>query len=135
MRRRSSLPEIFKAQIEEHRTEVFYNRDATGWGAEFVKGLSGCVKYKMVWHAVSHTDLTFYDNFSSILADMQRRGCKVQYLFPAYDPELSRFPVATSCSVRLADIDDPDVREAYRRHAQAETGNFVFQSPASRYSR
>jgi len=31
----------------------------------------------------------------------------------------------------LADIDDPDVREAYRRHAHADTDNFVFQSPAN----
>ena len=31
----------------------------------------------------------------------------------------------------LADIDDPDVRKAYRRRADADTDNFVFRSPAS----
>ena len=31
----------------------------------------------------------------------------------------------------LADIDDADVREAYRRHAQSNASNFVFQSPIS----
>jgi hypothetical protein len=31
----------------------------------------------------------------------------------------------------LADIDDPDVREAYRQHARADTDSFVFQSPAN----
>jgi class 3 adenylate cyclase/ABC-type nitrate/sulfonate/bicarbonate transport system substrate-binding protein len=31
----------------------------------------------------------------------------------------------------LADIDDPDVREAYRQHARADTDNFVFQSPTN----
>jgi class 3 adenylate cyclase/ABC-type nitrate/sulfonate/bicarbonate transport system substrate-binding protein len=31
----------------------------------------------------------------------------------------------------LADIDDPDVREAYRRHAGADTDSFVFRSPAN----
>jgi class 3 adenylate cyclase/ABC-type nitrate/sulfonate/bicarbonate transport system substrate-binding protein len=31
----------------------------------------------------------------------------------------------------LADIDDPDVREAYRRHAHAGTDNFVLLSPAN----
>ena len=31
----------------------------------------------------------------------------------------------------LADIDDPDVREAYRQHADADTDNFVFRSPAN----
>jgi class 3 adenylate cyclase len=31
----------------------------------------------------------------------------------------------------LADIDDPDVREASRQHALADTDSFVFQSPAN----
>ena len=31
----------------------------------------------------------------------------------------------------LADIDDPDVREAYRQHARADTDSFVFQSPTN----
>jgi Glycosyl transferases group 1 len=95
MSSRASLQEILKAQIEEHRTEVFYNHDATGWDADFIKNLPQCVKYKIVWHAVGYTDLTFYDrvvcNFPSILADMHRRGCRVEYLYPAYDPELSLY--------------------------------------------
>jgi class 3 adenylate cyclase/ABC-type nitrate/sulfonate/bicarbonate transport system substrate-binding protein len=31
----------------------------------------------------------------------------------------------------LADIDDPDVREAYRQHGRADTDSFVFQSPTT----
>jgi class 3 adenylate cyclase len=31
----------------------------------------------------------------------------------------------------LADIDDPDVREAYRQHARADTDSFAFKSPAN----
>jgi class 3 adenylate cyclase/ABC-type nitrate/sulfonate/bicarbonate transport system substrate-binding protein len=31
----------------------------------------------------------------------------------------------------LTDIDDPDVREAYHRHAASDTDNFVFRSPAN----
>jgi class 3 adenylate cyclase/ABC-type nitrate/sulfonate/bicarbonate transport system substrate-binding protein len=31
----------------------------------------------------------------------------------------------------LSDIDDPDVREAYRQHARADTDSFIFQSPAN----
>jgi class 3 adenylate cyclase/ABC-type nitrate/sulfonate/bicarbonate transport system substrate-binding protein len=31
----------------------------------------------------------------------------------------------------LADIDDPDVREAYREHASGDTDNFVFRSPTN----
>jgi hypothetical protein len=95
MSHRASLPEILKAQIENHRAEVFYNHDTTGWSAEFIKDLPGCVKCKIAWHAVGYTDLTFYHrvvcNFPSILSDMRRRGCQVDYFVPAYDPELSPF--------------------------------------------
>ena len=31
----------------------------------------------------------------------------------------------------LADIDDPDVREAYRQHARADTDSFVFKAPTN----
>jgi hypothetical protein len=31
----------------------------------------------------------------------------------------------------LSDIDDPDVREAYRQHARADTDSFVFKSPTN----
>ena len=38
---RASLEEIMKAQIEEHRADVFYNLDATGWRSDFIKSLPG----------------------------------------------------------------------------------------------
>jgi Glycosyl transferases group 1 len=94
---RASLGEILKAQIEEHRADVFYNVDATGWGGDFIKNLPGCVKHSIAWHAAPFRDLSFsqYDlvvcNFPSILAALDRQGCRTAYFFPAYDPELAPF--------------------------------------------
>ncbi len=48
---RASLSDILKAQIEAHRADVFYNLDATGWDANFIKSLPGCVKKVIAWHA------------------------------------------------------------------------------------
>ena len=94
---RASLGEILKAQIEEHRADVFYNVDATGWGGDFIKNLPGCVKHIIAWHAAPFRDMSFshYDlvvcNFPSILAALDQQGCRTAYFFPAYDPELKPF--------------------------------------------
>jgi glycosyltransferase involved in cell wall biosynthesis len=94
---RASLSDILKAQIEEHRTDVFYNLDATGWGADFIRSLPGCVKNVIAWHAVSfrNAPLSDYDlvvnNFPSILAKLNDLGCRTEYFFPAYDPEMAPF--------------------------------------------
>jgi hypothetical protein len=94
---RASLSYILKAQIEEHRTDVFYNVDATGWGADFIKSLPGCVKRVIAWHAAPFRDMSFshYDlvvcNFPSILAMLKQQGCRTAYFFPAYDPELEPY--------------------------------------------
>jgi glycosyltransferase involved in cell wall biosynthesis len=97
MSSRASLPDILKAQIESHGTEVFYNHDATGWDADFVEGLPGCVKYKIAWHAAPFRGMSFsaYDlvvcNFPSILATLKQQGCHVRYFFPACDLALAPF--------------------------------------------
>jgi glycosyltransferase involved in cell wall biosynthesis len=95
--RRASLDEILKAQIEEHRAEVFYNLDATGWAGDLIKNLPGCVKAVIAWHAAPFRNVSFsaYDlvvcNFPSILAAIREQGCRTEYFFPAYDPELAPF--------------------------------------------
>jgi hypothetical protein len=95
--RRASLSEILKAQIEEHRADVFYNLDATGWGADFIRSLPGCVKSVIAWHAAPFRDVSFsvYDlvvnNFPSILAAIGKQGGRTAYFFPAYDPEFAPF--------------------------------------------
>jgi hypothetical protein len=94
---RASLSDILKAQIENHRADVFYNLDATGWGADFIKKLPGCVKAVIAWHAAPLQNVSFSDydlvvcNFPSILAAISEQGCRTEYFFPAYDPELEKF--------------------------------------------
>lgn len=94
---KASLNDILKAQIEEHRADVFYNLDATGWSANFIKSLPGCVKKVIAWHAAPLRNVEFsnYDlvvcNFPSILATLKAQGCRTDYFFPAYDAELTSF--------------------------------------------
>jgi hypothetical protein len=94
---RASLDEILKAQIEEHRADVFYNLDATGWGADFIRSLPGCVKRVIAWHAAPLRNVSFSDydlvvcNFPSILKTLEAQGCRTDYFFPAHDPELAKF--------------------------------------------
>jgi glycosyltransferase involved in cell wall biosynthesis len=93
----ASPSEILKAQIEAHRTEVFYNLDATGWDADFIKGLPGCVKKTIAWHAAPllKVDFAAYDlvvcNFPSILAAIEQQGNRTAYFFPGYDSALDPF--------------------------------------------
>jgi glycosyltransferase involved in cell wall biosynthesis len=92
---RTSLEDILKAQIEHHRTDVFYNMDATGWKSEFIRNLPGCVKAVIAWHAVPFRVFSEYDlvvcNFPSILKAMQEGGCRTDYFFPAYDPAFAPY--------------------------------------------
>ena len=86
-----------KAQIEEHRADVFYNLDATGWRSDFIKSLPGCVKCTIARHPAPLRNVSFsnYDlvvcNFPSILAAIREQGGRTDYFFPAYDPELAPF--------------------------------------------
>jgi Glycosyl transferases group 1 len=94
---RASLSDILKAQIEAHRADVFYNLDATGWPADFIKSLPGCVKKVIAWHAAPFQNVSFtaYDlvvcNFPSILAQIAEQGARTGYFFPAYDQEFAPF--------------------------------------------
>lgn len=94
MNARASLSEILRAQIEEHRTEVFYNLDVTSWESDFARRLPGCVKKKIAWHAVVFKGVSFegYDlvvcNFPSILAQIAAQGQRTAYFCPAFDQEL-----------------------------------------------
>jgi hypothetical protein len=98
---RASLEEILKAQIEEHRTDVFYNLDATGWSSDFIRSLPGCVKHVIAWHAAPLRNVAFSDydlvvcNFPSILAMLRDRGCRAEYFFPAYDPAFAPYAART----------------------------------------
>lgn len=97
LKARASLEEILKAQIEEHRADVFYNMDTAGWGASLIQNLPGCVKHVIGWHASPLNGVSFagYDivvcNFPSIQAALEKSGARTGIFFPAYDPKLASF--------------------------------------------
>lgn len=93
----ASPEDILKAQIEEHRADVFYNMDPTGWRSEFIRSLPGCVKHTIAWHASPFRNVQFSDydrvicNFPSILAKLREQGCRTDYFYPAYDPSFASY--------------------------------------------
>ena len=94
---RASLGDILKAQIEHHRADVFYNMDTTGWKSEVIGSLPGCVRAVIAWQALPSLDVTFSDydlvvnNFPNIAALIAKQGVRVDYFFPAYDPEMTPY--------------------------------------------
>ena len=51
--------EILLAQIEHHRTEVFYNLDPMRFQGDFVRRLPGCVRKSLAWRAAPSPDADF----------------------------------------------------------------------------
>ena len=94
--RRSSLDEILRSQLEEHRTEVLYNLDPFRYDARFVRTLPGCVKRSIAWVGTPTffgADFRNYDlvvgNFRGILARVaEQQGVKTSFFCPSYDPEM-----------------------------------------------
>ena len=95
--RQATLDEILLAQIEHHRTEVFYNTDPTRYGNALVRRLPGCVKKTVCWRAAPSggIDLSAYGavvcNFPGILEDWRRKGCRADYFYPAIDPVMNDY--------------------------------------------
>ncbi|MBI2798712.1 MAG: glycosyltransferase family 1 protein [Gammaproteobacteria bacterium] len=93
----SALEDILLAQIEDHRSEIFYNLDPIRFGSGFVKRLPRCVKKSVCWRAApaSDVDLTGYDlvvsNFPSINRQWETQGCRTALFFPAHDPILDSY--------------------------------------------
>ena len=91
------LEDILLAQIEHHRTEVFYNLDPLRYGSDFVRKLPGCVRRSFAWRAAPSPGADFgaYDgvlcNFPGILAGYRERGWRAAYFSPAHDPVMDRF--------------------------------------------
>lgn len=87
-----SLQGILLAQIEEHRTDVFYNLDPMRYSSEFIRRLPGCVKRSICWRAAPSpgVNLAAYDlvvcNFPSIIESWRRLGLHSEYMTPSYDP-------------------------------------------------
>lgn len=97
----TSLENILLAQLEAHRTEVFYNLDPVRYPGDFVKRLPGCVKKTIAWRAAPSPGADFgaYDlvvcNFPGILASYQALGWRTAWFAPAYDPVMASHAAAT----------------------------------------
>jgi Glycosyl transferases group 1 len=93
----ASLEDILLAQIEQHRTEVFYNLDPMRYPSSFVKRLPGSVRMTLCWRAApsGKADLTAYGavlgNFPSILDDWRSKGCRAELFYPALDPVMTEY--------------------------------------------
>src|SRR5262249_4417888 len=93
----ASREDILLAQIEHHRTEVFYNLDPIRFASAFIRRLPGCVHKSIGWRAAPSggADLTAYDailgNFPSILEAWRAKGCRAEWFAPAVDPVMDRY--------------------------------------------
>jgi hypothetical protein len=94
---KSTLEDILLAQIEHHRTEVFYNLDPMRYASDFVRKLPGCVLKSIAWRAAPSpgADFAAYDlvvcNFPGILESYRCNGWKAAYFSPAHDPEMDAY--------------------------------------------
>lgn len=92
-----TLEEILLAQIEEHKTEVFYNIDPMRYQSAFLQRLPGCVRKSIAWRAAPspNADFSAYDlvvcNFPSILDSYRRAGWRGAYFSPAHDPVMDEY--------------------------------------------
>lgn len=97
IRASASAEDILLAQIEHHRTEVFYNLDPVRFPSAFARKLPGCVRKTLCWRAApsGQADLTAYGavlgNFPSILDSWRRKGCRAELFFPAIVPLMNEY--------------------------------------------
>jgi hypothetical protein len=93
----ASLEDILLAQIEHHRTEVFYNLDPVRYPSAFVGKLPGCVRKTLCWRGApsGQADFSAYDllvnNFPKMLEDWKAKGCRVARFSPAIDPVMDEY--------------------------------------------
>lgn len=93
----ATLDEILLAQVEHHRTEVFYNLDPMRYGSTFVRRLPSCVKRAIAWRAAPSPGADFgayhyvVCNFPSILRSYEERGWRAAWFEPAHDPVMDEF--------------------------------------------
>ncbi|MDJ0661312.1 MAG: glycosyltransferase [Crocosphaera sp.] len=117
-----SLESILLAQIEEHRTEVFYNLDPMRYGSGFIRRLPGCVKRSFAWRAAPSPGADFgaYDlvlcNFPSILKSYQDNGWRAAYFSPAHDDAMDVFAARCDRPVDVVFVG------SYSRHHSQRAG-------------
>jgi hypothetical protein len=95
------LDQILLAQVEHHRTEVFYNLDPMRYGNDFLARLPGHVRRTVAWRAAPSGGGNFLkhdvivNNFPSILESYRSQGVRSEYLTPAHDPEMDCYAMRT----------------------------------------
>lgn len=99
MAQTTPLADILLAQIEEHRTEVFYNLDMDHYDGAFARRLPGSVKAVIGWLAAPTTarDLRGFVmvcNFPGFLRSWEAMGLRTAYMAPAHIPEMQAPPEA-----------------------------------------
>ena len=142
-----TLEYILLAQIEHHRTEVFYNFDPMRYSSDFIKKLPGCVKASIAWRAAPspRADFASYDliicNFPNIIESYRQNGWTAAYFSPAHDPEMDAYATNTDRPIDVLFIG------SYSRHhrrraiilesvaAQASNFNVVMHLDCSRVTR
>jgi hypothetical protein len=97
MRDEEALENILLAQIEHHRTEIFYNLDPVRYPSSFVRKLPSCVNKTLCWRSApsGQADFTAYGavlgNFPSILDLWRSKGCRTELFEPAIDPSMDEY--------------------------------------------
>jgi hypothetical protein len=138
--------DILLAQIEHHRSEVFYNLDPMRFASAFVRKLPGCVRQSICWRAApsGRADLTAYGavlgNFPSILESWRREGCRAEWFAPAIDPVMDEYG-ASERPIDVLFIGGYSRHHSARAQALQEVANLsatrqiVFRLDASRLTR
>jgi len=112
--------DILLAQLETHRTDVFYDLAPNLHGPRFVDRLPGCVKHKIAWYAAPGfaVDLTAYDlvvsNFPRLLEGYRQRGCRVAPFFPALDPVMDEYAKNTERPIDVVFVGTYSIQHSRR---------------------
>ena len=108
VKNRATTEQIVLSQIEEHRSEVFYNISPLLFDSRFVRRLPACVKHTVCWRAapLGDADLCAYSlrvsNFRLMLDEWTRLGQKAAWFEPAHDPIATKYAHAGKRDIDVA---------------------------------
>ena len=89
----TSPDDILLAQIEDHRTEIFYSINSTRHSETFLRRMPGCVRRTIGWlgSEIVGTGLPHFDaivsNFPTLNANHAKAGLSTFYLTPSYETQ------------------------------------------------
>jgi len=143
----AGLDQILLAQIEEHRTEIFYNLDPMKFDNAFLKRLPGCVRRTIAWRAAPSAGGAFLDhdlivnNFPGLLAGYRAQGARAEYFAPGHDPVMDPYAARTERPIDVLFVGG--FSRHHRRRAEALRRvaglggrfNIVFCLDLSRFTR